>query len=77
MVNGLKVKTGPQFYLYEEGGISKVSILEIIRRKRVLVTHGTVSWEKADPKLVFLNDETIQFFIIVILENVVMLKPDE
>ncbi|HHA5342974.1 TPA: alcohol dehydrogenase, partial [Enterococcus faecium] len=25
MVNGLKVKTGPQFYLYEEGGISKVS----------------------------------------------------
>ena len=27
MVNGLKVKTGPQFYLYEEGGISKVSDL--------------------------------------------------
>ena len=27
MVNGLKVKTGPQFYLYEEGGISKLFIL--------------------------------------------------
>lgn len=63
MVNGLKVKTGPQFYLYEEGGISKVSdLLKSYGAKRVLVTHGTVSWEKALPKLVFLNDETIQFF---------------
>ncbi|MGS6483712.1 hypothetical protein ACU64K_05980 [Enterococcus faecium] len=47
MVNGLKVKTGPQFYLYEEGGISKVSdLLKSYGAKRVLVTHGTVSWER-------------------------------
>lgn len=39
MVNGLKVKTGPQFYLYEEGGISKVSdLLKSYGAKRVLVT---------------------------------------
>ena len=29
MVNGLKVKTGPQFYLYEEGGISKLFIFDM------------------------------------------------
>ncbi|EME3494653.1 HAD family phosphatase [Enterococcus faecium] len=29
MVNGLKVKIGPQFYLYEEGGISKLFIFDM------------------------------------------------
>lgn len=56
MITDLKVKVGPQFYMYNEGAINFVSkILDEYRVKNILIVHGTVSWKKASPKLEYLK----------------------
>lgn len=63
MVDPIKVKVGPQFYLYHEAAIDFIpKILEEFRAKRILVVHGTISWEKAKPFMTFLDDERYDFF---------------
>lgn len=62
MLNDLKVKVGPQFYQYHEGALDFVpQLLEEYQAKRVLIVHGTISWEKAKPMLSFLTDDRYQF----------------
>lgn len=62
MLNDLKVKVGPQFYEYHTGALSIVpQLLEEYKAKHVLIVHGTVSWEKAKPRLPFLADEGYSF----------------
>ncbi|MHC5216363.1 iron-containing alcohol dehydrogenase family protein [Enterococcus sp. LJL128] len=62
MLDDLKVKIGPQFYQYHVGAIDRVSLLlEEYQAKKILVVHGSVSWEKAKPKLTFLNEERYSF----------------
>lgn len=62
MLNDLKVKVGPQFYQYHIGAIDFVpKVLDEFRAKNILIVHGTVSWEKAQPKLSFLENEAYQF----------------
>ncbi|EAC5424559.1 oxidoreductase, partial [Listeria monocytogenes] len=57
MLTDLKVKVGPQVYRYHEGAIDYVpEVLKEYKVKRLLLVHGTVSWEKAKPKLLFLED---------------------
>lgn len=52
MIEDLNVKVGPQYYRYSKGAIDLIpGLLEEYRAKRVLVVHGTVSWEKAKPYL--------------------------
>lgn len=59
MLNDLKVKAGPDFYRYHEGAIDFIpSLLEEHQAKNILVVHGTVSWEKAKPKMKFLDTLT-------------------
>ncbi|GCF95366.1 alcohol dehydrogenase [Enterococcus florum] len=62
MLNDLKVKVGPQFYRYHIDALDFVpDVLEEYAAKNILIVHGTVSWEKAKPKLAFLNDDRYQF----------------
>lgn len=62
MLNDLKVKVGPQFYRYHVGAINFVAdVLAEYVAKNVLIVHGTVSWEKAQPRLGFLQDERYTF----------------
>ncbi|MBL1230223.1 iron-containing alcohol dehydrogenase family protein [Enterococcus sp. BWB1-3] len=62
MLDDLKVKVGPQFYQYHEGAIDFVpTVLNEYAAKNVLIVHGTVSWEKAQPKMGFLNDDRYNF----------------
>lgn len=62
MLTDLKVKVGPQFYLYHIGAIDVVpSLLAEYAAKRILIVHGSISWEKARPKLSFLRDQPYQF----------------
>ncbi|MGX7263768.1 iron-containing alcohol dehydrogenase family protein [Enterococcus crotali] len=63
MLTDLKVKVGPQFYRYHEGALDTVpQLLEEYHAKRILVVHGSLSFEKAQPFLTFLSDERYQFF---------------
>ncbi|MCA5012113.1 MULTISPECIES: iron-containing alcohol dehydrogenase family protein [unclassified Enterococcus] len=56
MLNDLKVKVGPQFYEYHEDAIEKVpDVLEEYEAKKILIVHGTVSWEKAKTYLSFVE----------------------
>lgn len=56
MLTDLKVKVGPQCYLYHENAIDYVpKVLEEYKAKRILIVHGTISWQKAKPKLKFLD----------------------
>lgn len=44
----LQIKPGPQYYSYYEGAIDEiVTLLEEYQAKKVLILHGTISWEKA------------------------------
>lgn len=57
MLNDLTVKVGPQVYRYNIGAIDSVpEILEAYSAKNVLIVHGTGSWQKAKPRLNFLQD---------------------
>ncbi|MEB5918941.1 iron-containing alcohol dehydrogenase family protein [Enterococcus innesii] len=63
MLTDLKVKVGPQVYRYHEGAIDYVpEVLKEYKVKRLLLVHGTVSWEKAKPKLLFLEDAHLEIF---------------
>lgn len=63
MLTDLKVKVGPQFYRYHEGALASVpSLFKEYHAQRILVVHGTVSFEKAQPFLPFLADSEYQFF---------------
>ena len=63
MNTAVNVKVGPQFYKYGQGAMEVIpDILNEYGVKRVLLVHGTVSWEKARPYLDFLDEEfTIQY----------------
>lgn len=59
MLTDLKVKVGPEFYRYHEGAIDFIpKLLKEHKSKNMLIVHGTISWEKAKPKMKFL--ETIE-----------------
>lgn len=59
MVTDLKVKVGPEFYMYNKGAIDFIpKLLKEHKSKKILIVHGTISWEKAKPKMKFL--ETIE-----------------
>lgn len=63
MLTDLKVKVGPQFYRYHVGAFSFVSdVLQEYHAKNILIVHGTISWEKAEPRLLFLAEKKYQFF---------------
>lgn len=62
MLTGMKVKVGPQVYQYDEEAINLIpSLLYEHKATNVLIVHGTVSWEKAQKYLTFLNDEKFNF----------------
>lgn len=64
MLADLKVKVGPQFYVYDKGAIDRYvpQLLKEYRAQKVLIVHGQVSWEKAKPYLGFVKDGPEQFF---------------
>ncbi|MHC5247323.1 iron-containing alcohol dehydrogenase family protein [Enterococcus sp. LJL90] len=63
MLTDLKVKVGPQFYRYHQGALDFVpTVLDEFQAQRILVVHGNVSWEKARPRLDFLQNPNYQFF---------------
>ncbi|MGM0213724.1 iron-containing alcohol dehydrogenase family protein [Enterococcus sp. AZ109] len=62
MLEGMKVKVGPQFYQYQVGAFEMVpTLLDEYGAKKVLIVHGTISWEKAQPRLNFLQDDRYEF----------------
>lgn len=62
MIKDLKVKVGPQFYMYSTGAIQKVeTVLDEYACKNILIVHGTISWDKAKPFLNFINNESFNF----------------
>ncbi|PMB85077.1 iron-containing alcohol dehydrogenase family protein [Dolosicoccus paucivorans] len=63
MLSDLKVKVGPQFYRYHDGAISFIpELLRSYQATKVLVVHGTVSWEKARKFMPFLKDNEFDYF---------------
>ena len=62
MLTDLKVKVGPQFYRYHVGAIDVVpEVLQEFSAKNVLVVHGGISYEKAQPFLHFLQQDDYTF----------------
>lgn len=62
MLSGLEVKVGPQVYRYDSEAFELVpEILNEFQAKKVLVVHGEISYQKAKPFLIFLQDERYQF----------------
>ena len=63
MDTAVNVKVGPQFYKYGQGAVEMIpDILHEYGAKRVLIVHGTISWQKASPYLKFLDDDfTIRY----------------
>ena len=56
ILRDLKVKVGPQFYRYHEGAIDFIpELLKEHKAKNILIVHGKISWEKAKPKMKFLE----------------------
>lgn len=52
MINNLQVKIGPDFYCYSEGALDLIpELLAENNAKNVLVVHGKVSWQIAEPYL--------------------------
>lgn len=64
MLADLKVKVGPQFYVYDKGAIDRYvpQLLHEYRAQKVLIVHGKVSWEKAKPYLGFVKEAPEQFY---------------
>lgn len=49
MVPELNVKVGPQYYRYDFGAINLIpELLNEHQAKKVLIVHGTISWNKAE-----------------------------
>ncbi|EOS61912.1 hypothetical protein C815_00322 [Firmicutes bacterium M10-2] len=63
MLNNMKIKCGPEYYMYDQGAIEREvpALLEENQAKKVLIVHGTKSWEVAKPFLTFLNDPNYEF----------------
>ena len=62
MLSDLKVKVGPQVYRYAKDAIDFVpKMFEEFNAKKILVVHGTISWEKAKKFIHFLDDERFEF----------------
>lgn len=61
MIDAINVKVGPQFYRFSENALDLIpELLNEFQVKRVMVVHGTVSWEKAQPYLASLiNHEAV------------------
>ncbi|MGX7109482.1 iron-containing alcohol dehydrogenase family protein [Facklamia miroungae] len=63
MFNNLTVKVGPQVYRYNVNAIDTVpEVLTEYSAERVLIVHGTISWQKAKAKINFLDDERFEFY---------------
>lgn len=63
MIKDLSVKVGPQFYRYSEGAIDLIpEVLQEFEASRVLIVHGTISWEKAKPYLTKVVEAKPEFF---------------
>lgn len=63
MLNDLKVKVGPQYYRYHPDAIDSVAeVLNHYQAKNILIVHGTISWEKAEPLLTFTLSEEKKIF---------------
>ena len=63
MLSDLKVKVGPQVYRYAKDAIDFVpKMFEEFNAKKILVVHGTISWEKAKKFIHFLDDERFEFY---------------
>ena len=59
MIDAINVKVGPQFYRYSEGALDLIpELFEEFDVKRVMVIHGTVSWDKAQPYLTALSNHS-------------------
>lgn len=62
MLDPIKVKVGPQFYNFSKEAFSFVDqILKERQAKKILIVHGTISWEKAKPYLDFLDNKEYEF----------------
>lgn len=61
MIEAINVKVGPQFYHYSEGAFDLIpELLNEFQAQRIMVVHGTVSWQKAQPYLSsLLNHEAV------------------
>lgn len=78
MLTDLKVKVGPQFYRYHEGALTSVpSLFKEYHAQRILVVHGTVSFEKAQPFCHSWQIQSINSSITLTQENVVILAPNK
>lgn len=65
MINDIEVKIGPEFYQYSSDALKYVpELLDIHKAKRVLIVHGTISWEKAKPHLSFLKEDNERGYIL-------------
>lgn len=63
MLTDLKVKVGPQFYRYHDDAISFVpDLLRAYQAEKVLIVHGSVSWEKAQKFLTFTEDKEFDYY---------------
>ncbi|MCR8969077.1 iron-containing alcohol dehydrogenase family protein [Facklamia sp. 7083-14-GEN3] len=63
MFNNLTVKVGPQVYRYNVNAIDTIpEVLREYSAKKILIVHGTISWEKAKKKINFLNHNSFKFF---------------
>ncbi|RPA63695.1 iron-containing alcohol dehydrogenase family protein [Aerococcus agrisoli] len=64
MIN-LTIKPGPQYYNYSEGAIQTIpKLLNEYQAKKVLIIHGSISWEKAKPFFEsVLNDGNFRFLL--------------
>lgn len=63
MIKDLNVKVGPQFYHYSEGAIDIIpAVLQEFGARRVLIVHGTISWEKANPYLTKVVEAEPEFY---------------
>lgn len=64
MINDIEVKIGPDFYQYGPDALEYVpELLDIYEAKKVLIVHGTISWEKARIHLSFLRKDIERDYI--------------
>ncbi|MGM0125986.1 hypothetical protein IGI37_003387 [Enterococcus sp. AZ194] len=62
-MKALEIKVGPQYFEYAEGAIARIpELLDEYKAKNILIVHGTISWEKAKPKLSFLEESPNHHF---------------
>jgi len=63
VVPDLKVKAGPQYYRYDFGAIDLVpELLNEYQAEKVLIVHGTISWDKAKDYLNQLYQSDFELF---------------